>query len=90
MSNAPSRDFDGMSDRAILDLVAKVREAWAPRDSLIARISDLREQRWEVPVPKAWRQTAKTHTQQSVTGNPSAHRRHRYAERPCFHSAQPG
>jgi hypothetical protein len=61
MSNAPSRDFDGMSDRAILDLVAKVREAWAPRDSLIARISDLREQRWEVPVPKAWRQTAKTH-----------------------------
>jgi hypothetical protein len=59
-SRGPSRDFDDLTDKQILDLVQKVRDAWAPRDSLISRIIELRDHKWEVAVPKAWRQTAKT------------------------------
>src|ERR1041385_1985712 len=49
-----------MDDKQILDLATKVRASWEPRNQLIERITSLREQDWEVPVPKAWRQTAKT------------------------------
>ncbi|MCR4341039.1 MAG: hypothetical protein NUW01_14250 [Gemmatimonadaceae bacterium] len=43
-----------------MDLFEEVRDAWSERDETIERAMELRHQRWEVPVPEAWKQTAET------------------------------
>lgn len=58
---APSADLDGMDDTRILDMFHRVKDAWGDRDSAIKAAVELREQKWSVNVPKAWKQTATQH-----------------------------
>lgn len=56
----PSKDLDGLSDKQIVDLAIKVEEAWADRDAAIKSAQTLFKQAWDVTVPEAWRQKART------------------------------
>lgn len=57
----PNGDLDGYSDHELLDLFHKVKAGWQPRDEVIQRAVELRDQTWNVAVPKAWRKTATQH-----------------------------
>lgn len=59
--SAPSQDLDDLENSEILDLFQRVKANWAPRDELIRKAVELREQSWNVAVPKAWKQTATQH-----------------------------
>lgn len=56
----PSRDFDGMSDRDILDMGERLYQAWDARDKEIQDARRMFRHDWTVAVPEGWDQTAKT------------------------------
>lgn len=57
----PDGDYDDMDTSQVLDLFEKVKSNWSPRDKIIDDAVELRTQNWQIPVPKAWRQTATQH-----------------------------
>ena len=59
-------NLDRYGDTQIVDLAHRVKEAWAPRDAMIDKATELRNQTWKVEVPDPWRQTARVfHSAQS-------------------------
>jgi len=79
-----------MEDSQILDLYERVKDNWSPRDEVIRKAVELREQSWKVKVPKAWQQTTTTHHTSRSKEIPERVKGTIMLNQPTFSRANPG
>ena len=53
-------NIDSLASTDVTKLAQNVIDSWQPRNEAIRKAKELREQSWTVPVPPAWRKTAKS------------------------------